>query len=117
MRQLPRPSISKGLRLTANARITLCCDSPKDWISAYWCGAHHWRRSRARAGVFTVWESMKKNRDTKSTQNPGASAWTKRNGAPRTRDTKARGTGRKRENHAPEGQGQAGGGNPPNCLQ
>ena len=103
MRQLPSPSMSSGLRLTASARITLCWDNPKDWIRAYWCGAHHCRSNRARAGVLTVWNRMKQKRPSNSTQNPGANAWTNRNGAPRTRDTSDSGTGRNRENQAPKG--------------
>ena len=46
---------------------------------------------------------MKQNRPSSSSQNPGASACTNKNGAPSTSETSASGTGRNRENQAPKG--------------
>ena len=50
-----------------------------------------------------MWKRMKQNLPASSTQNPGATACTKRKGTPSTSDTSDRGTGRKRENQAPKG--------------
>ena len=102
-RQLPTAVIKRALVLTASARIKLCCERPTELICAYWRGAAHCCSSNVRAGVAMTWQRTRNNLANSRKTKPVAKACMNRKGRLNTRDTRTTGTGRKRENQAPNG--------------
>ena len=105
MRQLPSPSISSGLRLTAMCEDHAVLGKSEGLNEGVLVrGAPLPQQEGAGRSVHGVGQDEAKTAPAAAPRNPGASACTNRERrSPKTRDTSDSGTGRKRENQAPKG--------------